>query len=336
MNGPARAAAVALLAGATGAAAWLVGRAETPQQPLSLGIVNRLRSEAMQGADRVGKTLTRVPQAQEIEIGRAMAQRLEARYVAPEDLPAAEAATLAERQRYVEAVVATLVERGRLRRPAIPYRVRVLTGGMVNAYALPGGFVSIEDSLLDLLASEAEVAAVLGHEIAHVDLGHAIERVQVRVHAERLDVAPLTMIAALGDVALHAGFDDDQEAEADRRGAVYATHAGYHPEAAAAALRRLEALYGGAEKPPDRLDREIEGMVRGALDDYFRTHPGGPERIARLERALREERLDLERTPYYVGRENRRLWVPRAERELPAEFLTGRLDTGRGAAFAAP
>jgi predicted Zn-dependent protease len=339
VKGPARAAALALLAGAAAAAAWLVARAETPQQPFSLGVVRHLGAEAAQGVDRVGKTLTRVPDAEEIEIGRVMAVRAEFGYPKPNDLREEQRVELARRQRYVDAVVATLVADGRLRRPGLPYHGVVLQSGVwnleANALALPGGHVYITTALLDLLETEAEVAAVLGHEIAHVDLRHCIERIQVRVHAERLDPAatPATMLAVLGEAALRAGFDDEQEAEADRQGVVYAAHAGYHPDAGPAALRRLAVLAGEAGTPRrDRLDREVEGMLRDALDDYFRTHPHGPERVARLERAVREQRLDAAGRRWYVGRENRRLWVPRAERELPQELIAGRLppdDPGR-------
>lgn len=321
--------ALALIAGVCGAAAWLVARSEAPQQALSLGVLAGRGTEVVQGLDRVGKTLTRVPVAQEVEIGRALAREVEAHYPEP---GAADAADLGRRQRFVAAVLAALVGGGDLRRPEIPYRVRVLDTGEANAYALPGGNVYITTSLLDLLESEAEVAAILGHEVAHVDLGHCIEAIQTRVHAERLGGLPLGELAALAEALWRTGFDAEQEAEADRRGVVHAASAGYDPAAGPAALRRLERLDAAPAGRRDRLEREIEGMIDDALDDYFRTHPRFPQRIARLELALREQRFDDGRS-YYVGRENRRRWIPRSERELPGELVSR---TARSAAAGAP
>jgi Zn-dependent protease with chaperone function len=166
----------------------------------------------------------------------------------------------------------------------------------------------------------------MGHEVAHADLGHCIERLQYRLQAQRLDPVLLPEIVDLGEALWNAAFDDEQEAEADRRGVAYAAQAGYHPEGGASALRRLEALYGTPAPPPDRLDREVAGMLRGALDAYFRTHPPTRERIARLAAAAHEQGYDRSRTRYYVGRENHARSLPRAQQELPGEFVTGGLE----------
>jgi predicted Zn-dependent protease len=229
------------------------------------------------------------------------------------------------RRAYVAAIVATLVERGGLRRPVIPYTAQVLESPEANAYALPGGWVSITVPLLDLLESEAEVAAVMGHEIAHVDLRHCIERIQYGVVAGKIGGPPFEAMVSVGTGLWSLGYADEQELEADRQGMLYAARAGYHPQAAYRAHERLAKLYGGLPHRADRLDEEIVGMLAGALDDYFATHPPSPERLTHLERAWHEQRLDVEAGTWYLGRENHRLRVARSERELAGEWITGEL-----------
>ena len=309
-----------LVIAATATVVWLAARNRTPEQPMSLSVVVDRGTEAMQTADRVGKILTRLSAAEEIELGRAIAAR-----VAPR-----KSATLSQRQerrrRYVAAVTQRLVVEGGLRRQEIPYSVEVLDRPVANAHALPGGRLYVTVELLDLLDSEAELAAVLGHEIAHVDLRHCVEQIQYEVQARRVGGLPFELMVAVGARLWSLGYADELELEADRQGMLYAARAGYHPQASARALERLAELYGEpSRRRPERLDEEIAGMLAGVLDEYFATHPPTRERLAVLERAWREQRLDLESGTWYVGRENHRTVVARSRRELPGEWVTGRL-----------
>jgi len=314
-----RLAALTAMAATVAAVVWLAARYRAPSQPMSLSVAVDRGTEAMETADRVGKILTRLPSEEEIALGRAIAGR-----VAP-GASAAASDEAGRRQAYVEAIVANLVESGGLRRPRIPYTVRVLDRGEANAFALPGGWIFITAPLLELLESEAEVASVLGHEMAHVDLRHCVERIQYEVLAGKVGGDPFQQMVAIGSRLWSLGYTDEQELEADRRGMLYAARAGYHPQAAARALGRLAELHGERARRPGDLGEEVAGMLAGALDEYFATHPPTAERVAALERAWREHRLDLTAGTWYVGRENHRTQVARSERELPGEWVTGRL-----------
>lgn len=314
-----RLAALLALAGAVGAVFWVLARRPTPDQPMSLEVVTDRGTEAMQLVDRFGKIVTRLPVREEIELGRVLADRMAAGY------RARPGHSLAEFQGYVREVVRLLAAEGGLRRPEIPYEARVLPTDLVNAYALPGGFVFVTSGLLELIESEAELAAVLGHEIAHVDLGHCVERIQYQVRARAAAGWPLELMVAIGSELWTVGFADELEAEADRRGALYGERAGYHPEAAAVALERLAALQQGEPPSRDRFDQEVIDMLRAAVGDYFATHPPAAERLAILERSWREQRFDLERGSYYLGRRNYELRIARSRQAFPEERITGRL-----------
>jgi predicted Zn-dependent protease len=131
-------------------------------------------------------------------------------------------------------------------RPNLPYRFTVLDSQQINAFAQLGGFVYITRGLLALLGSEAELAAILGHEIGHVAARHLL-----RQRAALLALSggtPSPLIAALyGQAGISAdeveamnGLGREQELEADRLGAINLAQAGYPAMAMIEALRSLQ------------------------------------------------------------------------------------------------
>jgi predicted Zn-dependent protease len=316
--------ALGVLLLATGFAVWLIAHRPAPQQPASLSVFVDRGTELMQAIDRVGLTLTRLSAAEEMELGRQIAEQVDRSFpgtVGSEEVSKAE---LQRQSEYVDAVVRYLVERGGLRRPEIAYTARVVRSDIANAFALPGGYVYITSSLFDRLETEAELAAIMGHEVAHVDLKHCIERLQYELVAREIGGAPLEAIVAIGAALWSLGYADEQEADADRQGTIYAERAGYHPEAAVLALSRLDDLQASRPRR-DTIDREAAGMVEDAFADYFLTHPPLDERLVNIERTWREQHYDLAGEPYYLGRRNRKDLVPRSQKEFPQELITGRL-----------
>jgi predicted Zn-dependent protease len=82
----------------------------------------------------------------------------------------------AELNAYVDRIGERL---GRLsQRPDLPYRFRVVNDSTPNAFALPGGFIAISRGLLVHLENEAQLAAVLGHEVGHVAARHSVQGLQ--------------------------------------------------------------------------------------------------------------------------------------------------------------
>jgi predicted Zn-dependent protease len=159
-------------------------------------------------------------------------------------------------------------------RPDLEWRFAVLDSMDVNAFASPGGYVFITKGLLLRMGSEAELAGVLAHEVAHVVQKHHLQAVQkgakldlaIGVASTQVkggDRAKLDMIAG-GFKDLYArGLDKDDEYEADRMGLVLATRAGYDPYGLLATLQTL-----GAMNPKD-----------GALAFLFKTHPAPGQRL---------------------------------------------------------
>src|SRR5438309_10241930 len=100
---------------------------------------------------------------------------------------------------------------------------------MVNAFALPGGHVFVGGGLLRFMDTEDQLAAVLGHEVEHIDHYHCAERVQVEA---RLRGIPLSGLIDLPIKFFQQGYTKEQELEADREGTTLAVMAGYSAEGA--------------------------------------------------------------------------------------------------------
>ena len=191
-------------------------------------------------------------------------------------------------QRRVTAVGERIVAASAL--PWSDWRFVVLDGPQVNAFALPGGRVGVFTGMLEVTASEAQLATVLGHEVGHVNARHAAQRIvaenavalALRLGATLLAVTdspiPPDLVAALGGTAADLGlirpFNRGQELEADALGLRYMARAGYDPAASIAFWRRMLAL-----------ERERHG-----LPAFLSTHPAGAQRIERLEKLLPEVR----------------------------------------------
>ncbi|MEE8595559.1 MAG: M48 family metalloprotease, partial [Gemmatimonadota bacterium] len=113
-----------------------------------------------------GKMLSLVSESQEIRMGQQFSQEVESSMPLVDD---------AELQAYVEGVGLALAAVSE--RPDLPWSFRVVDDPVVNAFALPGGPVYVTRGILALFSSEAEMAAVLGHEIGHITARHSVEQI---------------------------------------------------------------------------------------------------------------------------------------------------------------
>lgn len=156
----------------------------------------------------------------------------------------------------------------------------------VNAYAMPGGQVVFGRGLLELLESEDELAAILGHEIAHVDERHAIERLQYELKSRKLGLRGLYRLGRPAILIFEAGYTKDRELEADRAGLELTVAAGYSPSGATEVMKRFvrlqQATYQPAASPLDELMR----VPIASLREYFRTHPPAQDRIQAMEKQI--------------------------------------------------
>ena len=159
----------------------------------------------------------------------------------------------------------------------LPYEFVVLNNSVPNAWALPGGKIAINRGLLVELDSEAELAAVLGHEVTHAAARHSAQQQSRGMLTQGLVVA--TTIAAsdsgYGDLAaMGAGlagqltlmkYGRDAELESDKYGMRYMSKAGYDPQ--------------GAVTLQETFVRLSEGREQDWLSGLFASHPPSQERV---------------------------------------------------------
>jgi predicted Zn-dependent protease len=209
-----------------------------------------------------------IEEQEEVEIGRDMAARL---------LGAAPLAANEALQRYVNHVGRWLASQ--TERPDLPWRFGVLEAPQLNAFATPGGHIFVTRGLLERMRSEAELAGVLAHEIAHVLRKHHLKAIQ---KAAQLELASHALSLSRQDANAHKrekllaagselyvrGLDKSDELEADRLGVVIAARGGYDAYGLPAVLQTLQAM-----NPED-----------SGLALMFRTHPAPAERLDALER----------------------------------------------------
>lgn len=143
----------------------------------------------------------------------------------------------------------------------LPYEFTVVNSSEINAWMMPGGKMAINRGLLTHVHSEAELAAVMGHEITHAAAKHAVRQIQEGMLIQGAALAASLMIDANTDkrwardigaigvqtaaMLLSAKFSRDDEREADHYGMVYMSRAGYDPKAAIAVQEMLLKESGG-------------------------------------------------------------------------------------------
>ena len=167
--------------------------------------------------------------------------------------------------------------------PERAYDITVLNSPTVNAFALPGGYLYITRGLLALANDQAEIAAVLAHEIAHVSSNHGIARsnqakaatIADRVVSEVVTHDMAGKVAKANAKRRLARFSQEQELQADAQGIKLIGKAGYDPFAAARFLEAMED-YSAWQKALKRGD-----------DDMSSSHPSTPRRIELAKRHAR-------------------------------------------------
>lgn len=162
-------------------------------------------------------------------------------------------------------------------RPELPYEFNVLNNSVPNAWALPGGKIAVNRGLLYELHNEAELAAVLGHEITHAAARHGAQAME---RGLLLQAGMVGLGAAVGDnergnLLVGAGalgaqligkkYGREAELEADHYGMTYMARAGYDVHAAITLQETFVKLFNGG--------------TSNWLDGLFATHPPSPERV---------------------------------------------------------
>ena len=215
-----------------------------------------------------------------------MGDELAAQYESAQPVQTPEAQAL---ERYVRQIGGRVAAHAKRK---LAYRFHLIpSADFINAFALPGGHIFIGQGLLDQLTSEDELAFVLGHEIEHVDHYHAAERVQVEAQLKHLDLDIVAAIAQIPISLWQAGYNKDEEFEADREGLRLAVAVGYSAQGAVKLLEKFTKLDREyvihAETPTDELSQlTIDGLM-----GYFRSHPLSSERLALAKEIIAQDHL---------------------------------------------
>lgn len=219
--------------------------------------------------------LVLMSEQQELALGQQAHQEILKRYRVYPD---------AKLQRYVADVGQRVAANAH--RKNLSYHFTLLDSTEINAFALPGGYMYITRGLLAYLNSEAELAAVLGHELGHVTARHSVRQQSTAQAASlgtgllsiffpQLGYAGLNQTINLLGTALLRGYGREMELEADGLGAEYLARAGYDPNAMLAVIAAL--------KNQEVFDRELavaEGRQPRAYHGLFATHPSNDQRLA--------------------------------------------------------
>jgi predicted Zn-dependent protease len=291
---------------AAGATVWM----GEMQADVSLASTSEIWGDLLRDADQFGLNLTRMSDAKEMELGNRLASAM-----------ITSGATDPAWETYVSAVGATLAPN--LRRQGIQYRFHVLQSPVVNAFALPGGHVFVFTGMLEFIHSEAELAAVLGHEMSHVDLRHCVELYQYQAAFEKVGVGGVGQMVEQVRRLTARGYSKYQELEADAQGFRLIALAGYNPEASVVFFTRLRQVFG--EPPPSSARTpvgELAGAVVHEVGSYFQSHPPTAERLRRLDALVAHNRKRLAGRPFYEGVENYLRRIPRSQQQFPHELRT--------------
>ena len=205
-----------------------------------------------------------------------------------------------------EALQATVRDLGnemasRSERPALPWSFKLVDDPMVNAFALPGGFIFITRGIMAALNSEAELAGVIGHEIGHVTARHSASRMssqqlqQIGLGVGSIlssDVASVAGVLSVGLGLLNMRYSRGDESQSDELGVRYMSRAGYDPNALVGVFQTLALAGGGggsvpdwASTHPDPVNREedIREIIAASGQDYSEYTRRGDEYLRSLD-----------------------------------------------------
>lgn len=239
-----------------------------PPAPKADGVKLGDRERLILGAVLVGLSLAPVPSKVEAAIGKQAVPGIFEKYPLYTRNP--------EVTRYVESVGAKVASQAS--RKDVDWKFYVVDSSAVNAFALPGGHVFVTTGSLKAMKSEAALAGLLGHEIAHVEKRHGVKNIQKTLLAQGIAFAALgdqstgVQVAAQAAIMLAMnGYSRSNESESDRVGMELAYQAGYDPRGLLEFFETIEHSH----------DKESPKWM-----EWLSTHPRTDDRIAQVNRFI--------------------------------------------------
>jgi predicted Zn-dependent protease len=158
-------------------------------------------------------------------------------------------------------------------RPNIPYVFQIVDDNAINAFATTGGFIYLNKGLLKAADNEAQVAAVMGHEMGHIEARHLLQQMRHQAFQQGLLTASglnRSQAIALGlNLSMNLPLSRKDEYEADKRGLQNITRSGYSQTAMVSFMQKL--------------------LGQGASPAFLSTHPGTGDRIKALKSEIAEQ-----------------------------------------------
>ena len=233
------------------------------------------------------RQISLVSEAQEIEMGKAYDPQVVAQYGLYDD---------ANLQRFI-------TEKGKAmaaisHRPNLNYEFKVVDSPVVNAFAVPGGYVYFTRGIMAHFSSEAEFAGVLGHEIGHVTARHSAQQMtkqtlgQIGMIGGMIAVPELAqnsqmLSQALGLAFLKFGRDDERQS--DKLGVEYSTQIGYD-------AKQMSKFFGTLAA--------MRGEAGASMPNFTSTHPNPGERKAKVMQMAQAAQAATPGQDYKVGRDS--------------------------------
>ncbi len=189
--------------------------------------------------------------------------------------------------RYVNLVGHVLLQHAT--RQEISFHFAVIDSPVINAYAAPGGYIFVTRGAMDLMQSEAELAGVLAHEISHVTERHIVKALKIKAQDDSIEGSLGRVVGSSGssanvifdqavnkavEILFSKGLQREDEFNADERGIILTSVAGYDPEAYYQYLKRIKPL---VEKNNGQLNK---------------THPPLSDRMKKLQVVINTEGLN--------------------------------------------
>ncbi|PJZ69997.1 peptidase M48 [Leptospira perolatii] len=277
---------------------FLVVRYEVQvEKPATLAPIFQLLGKPVKTMDRAFTKILPVNDMDEKELGDAIADRYSS-YTNDSSRD----------YLYVQSIVSGLTVDNK---KGFSYRAFILEDPHPNAFAMPGGIIFVTTGLLNLLQSEAELAAVIGHEIGHIELSHCMDGVRFELLTRKIGSATLGEIADIAvGLLLRPSFSKNQEAESDEYGYQILQRELYDLSAMGTTFQRLKEA------------SDSQGTQSTPLEEYFMTHPYLEHRS---EKYANQAKVDFKMSEiYYVGRRNLKERINRWEEDFPEEHLKGK------------
>ncbi|MDT8377191.1 MAG: M48 family metalloprotease [Mariprofundaceae bacterium] len=235
---------------------------------------NSKRMHQAQQLFKVAQAVIPISDEEEIILGKRVAAKVIERY-GIENAP--------EMTYYLNLITTTIAQRSD--RPGIPYHVAILATDDVNAYACPGGYIFVTRGALNMVRDEAELAAVLAHEVSHVTERHIVNALrnsklmqvgtEVAAEAFRTPGPLLNQMTNFATEALFEGLDKSDEYESDEKAVDYLDRVGYDYPAMYDVLKLLEVR-----------------RKWGATKVLDKTHPTPSSRLQTLKSTVKKLSLE--------------------------------------------